>query len=43
MTIQVPYEELTPGPVGNYVAVVGLTTAANKCYYEPVNLDDRQF
>ena len=40
MSMQVPFEPaLQPGPVGKYVAVVDYD-AANKCYYEPVNLDD---
>jgi hypothetical protein len=40
MIIQVPFERpLKPGPVGRYVAVVDYD-AANKCYYEPVDLDD---
>jgi hypothetical protein len=40
MTLQVPFEDsLQPGPVGNYVAVVDYD-AANKCYYEPVDLND---
>ena len=38
--MQVPFEHaLQPGPVGNYVAVVDYD-AANKCYYEPVDLND---
>jgi len=41
MTLQVPYEyPLTPGPVGEYVAVVDYD-APNRCYYEPVDLNDR--
>jgi len=40
MTLQVPFEHsMGPGPVGNYVAVVDYD-AANKCYYEPVDLND---
>jgi hypothetical protein len=41
MTVMVPYEaNLAPGPIGKYVAVTDYD-ASNKCYYEPVNLDDR--
>ena len=40
MSMQVPFEPaIGAGPVGNRVAVVDYD-AANKCYYEPVNLDD---
>lgn len=39
MDIQVNYEPLQPGPIGNYLAVIDYD-ASNKCYYEPVNLDD---
>lgn len=39
MEMDVPYETLTPGPVGEHLAVIDYD-AVNKCYYEPVNLDD---
>jgi hypothetical protein len=41
MTLKVPFEHpLAPGPVGRYVAIVDYD-AANRCYYEPVDLNDR--
>jgi hypothetical protein len=39
MTINTPYERLQPGPVGKYLEVIDYD-ANNKCYYQPVNLDD---
>jgi len=39
MTINTPYETLQPGPVGKYLEVIDYD-ANNKCYYQPVNLDD---
>src|SRR5215207_262969 len=39
MTINTPYERLQPGPVGKYIEVIDYD-ANNKCYYQPVNLDD---
>lgn len=39
MTINVPYEKLAPGPVGEYLAVIDYD-ATNKCYYQPIDLDD---
>jgi hypothetical protein len=39
MTINTPYERLQPGPVGKYLEVID-HDANNKCYYQPVNLDD---
>lgn len=39
MTINTPYERLRPGPVGKYLKVIDYD-ANNKCYYQPVNLDD---
>ena len=38
MTINVPYEKLTLGPVGEYLAVIDYD-ASNGCYYQPVDLD----
>jgi len=35
----VPWEDLDPGPVGEYVEVIDVDPASN-CYYEPVDLDD---
>jgi hypothetical protein len=40
MTLQVPWEELTPGPVGEYLEVVDVDPAS-QCCYAPVDLDDR--
>lgn len=40
ITIEVPYEELRPGPCGNRLQVVDFDGACNT-YYEPVDLDDR--
>lgn len=40
MTLQVPFEaDLQPGPVGHRLAVIDYD-AVNRCYYEPVDLDD---
>jgi hypothetical protein len=39
MTIKVRNEPLRPGPVGKYLAVIDYD-ASNKCYYQPVNLND---
>jgi len=38
LTIRVPYEKLTKGPVGKKVAVIDYD-ASNRCYYEGVDLD----
>src|SRR5436305_12615297 len=38
MTIKTRYEDLKPGPVGSYLAVVDYD-GANDCYYEPVDLN----
>ncbi len=38
-TLQVPYEPLEPGPVGQNIAVIDYD-ASNELFYEPVNLDD---
>jgi hypothetical protein len=40
MTLQVPWEELRPGPVGEYLEVVDVDPAS-RCCYAPVDLDDR--
>lgn len=40
MTINVRYEDLQPGPVGKYLAVIDYD-ASNGCYYQSVDLDDR--
>lgn len=39
MTVQVAYEPLRPGPVGERVSVIDYDLT-NDCFYEPVNLDD---
>ena len=38
-TYMVPWEELKPGPVGEYVEVIDVDPASG-CYYEPVDLAD---
>lgn len=40
MTLQVPWEELKAGPVGEYLEVVDVDPAS-RCCYAPVDLDDR--
>ena len=40
MTLQVPWEDLTPGPVGEYLEVVDVDPAS-ACCYAPVDLEDR--
>ena len=40
MTLSVPYEELTPGPIGRKLAVADYD-ASNDTWYEPVDLDER--
>jgi hypothetical protein len=37
---KVPWEELTPGPVDDYIEVIDYDPAG-KCFYSPVDLDDR--
>ena len=39
MTVSVPHEQLSPGPVGKYLAVIDYD-ASNDRYYEPVDLND---
>ncbi|HEV2761738.1 MAG TPA: hypothetical protein VGV38_01995 [Pyrinomonadaceae bacterium] len=39
MTVNVRYEDVRPGPVGEYIEVVDYD-ASNDCFYEPVNLND---
>src|SRR5438270_700406 len=39
LTIRVPYEPLTKGPVGAKIAVIDYD-ASNERYYEAINLDD---
>ncbi len=38
LSIRIPYEPLTKGPVGRKIAVIDYD-ASNKCYYEGVNLE----
>ena len=38
LTIQVPYEKLTKGPVGRKVDIIDYD-ASNQCYYEGIDLD----
>jgi hypothetical protein len=40
LTLHVPWEELRPGPVGEYLEVVDYDPAS-QCFYAPVDLDDR--
>ena len=40
MTINVPYEDLKPGPSGPYIDVIDYDST-NKRYYQAVDLDDR--
>ncbi|MBV9925265.1 MAG: peptidase M4 [Acidobacteria bacterium] len=39
MTVNVRYEGVEPGPVGEYLEVIDYD-ASNDCYYEPVDLND---
>jgi hypothetical protein len=39
ITYKVPWEELKPGPVGEYIEVVDFDPSSG-CFYKPVNLDD---
>jgi hypothetical protein len=39
LVFQVPWEDLEPGPIGEYLEVVDVDPAS-ECFYEPVNLDD---
>ena len=39
MTLQVPWEDLEPGPVGEYLEVVDADPASG-CFYAPVDLND---
>ena len=39
ITYKVPWEPLTPGPIGEYVEVVDVDPASD-CFYAPVYLDD---
>jgi len=40
MTLSLPWEELEPGPVGEYLEVVDVDPASG-CFYEPVDLGNR--
>jgi hypothetical protein len=40
MTLEVPWEDLSPGPVGEKIAVVDYDPA-HDCYYPPVDLNDK--
>jgi hypothetical protein len=40
VTVQIPWEPLTPGPTGHKIAVVDYD-ATNTCYYPPVDLDHK--
>lgn len=39
VTYRVPYEDLAPGPVGEYIEVMDFDPASN-CWYEPLDLGD---
>lgn len=39
ITLKIPWEEVTPGPTGEYLEVVDVDPASG-CFYEPVFLDD---
>lgn len=39
VTYRIPFEDLVPGPVGEYVEVMDFDPPSN-CWYEPVNLSD---
>jgi hypothetical protein len=39
-TLSIPWEELTPGPVGEYLEVVDYDPAS-ECFYDPVDLNDK--
>jgi hypothetical protein len=41
VTVRVPWEPLEPGPTGKKFAVIDYD-ASNKCYYPPIDLEDRQ-
>ena len=41
MTVRVGYEQVAPGPVGHYLAVIDYD-AGNRTYYQPVDLDARE-
>lgn len=38
VTLEVPWEKLAPGPVGEYLEVIDVDPTS-RCYYEPVDLD----
>jgi len=40
ITYKVPWEELKPGPVGEYIEVLDYDPSSN-CFYRPVDLDDQ--
>ena len=40
MTLEIPFEELLPGPIGRKIAVIDYD-ASNKLWYEPVDLDHK--
>src|SRR5688500_11238783 len=37
---KIPWEEIGPGPVGEYLEVIDIDPGSN-CFYEPVNLDSK--
>src|ERR1700712_2454922 len=42
LTLHVPWEELRPGPVGEYLEVVDVDPGSG-CFYAPVDLEGRFF
>ncbi len=39
LTLEVPWQDLGPGPIGEYLEVIDVDPASGACY-EPVNLND---
>jgi hypothetical protein len=39
MVFRIPWEDLAPGPAGEYLEVIDYDPSA-RCFYQPVNLDD---
>ena len=40
LTLSIPWEDLSPGPVGEYLEVVDVDPPSN-LFYPPVDLDDK--
>ena len=39
VTYRIPFEDVAPGPIGEYIEVMDFDPPSN-CWYEPVNLSD---